>query len=84
MYLECLDVVVSALKDSFQQHDYFMDASIVEMFIKACSKADYSHELQDVIEFFTNDFNNSDLETHFQLLLQLYVGLILEITIILC
>ena len=60
------DVVVSALKDPFQQHDYSLYANMEQLLIKACSKADYSHELQDVTEFFKNDFSQSELETHLQ------------------
>ena len=57
IYFECLDVVVSALKDRFQQSDYSLCANMEQLLIKAYSKADYSHELQDVTEFFMNDFN---------------------------
>ena len=68
IYFECLDVVVSALKDCFQQRDYSLYASMEQLLMKACSKADYSRELQDVTEFFQNDFNKSELDTHLQLL----------------
>ena len=67
-YFECFHVVVSALKDPFQQHDYSSYANMEQLLIKACSKADYFHELQDVTKFFNNDFNKSELETPFQLL----------------
>ena len=68
MWFERLDVVVSALKDGFEQRDHCWKANIELLLIKASSKGDYSNELQDVTEFFNNDFNKSELETHLQLL----------------
>ena len=63
-YLECLDVVVSALNNRFQRHDHSLYANMEQLLINACSKADYSHELHDVTEFFKNCFNKSEIEIH--------------------
>ena len=53
MYFECLDVFVLALKDRFQQHDYFLYATMEQLLVKDCSKTDYYHELQDVTNSLT-------------------------------
>ena len=57
IYFEYLDVVVSALKDRFQQCDYSLYANMEQLLIKVCSKTDYSHDLRDVTEFFKNNLN---------------------------
>ena len=61
-------MAVSALKVRFQERDYSVYANMEQLLTKACSKIDYSPELQEVTDFSHKDFNKSELESHLQLL----------------
>ena len=68
MYYQCIDAAVVAIQDRFYQYDYTLYSMLEQLLIKASSKGDYTVELKEVTDFYSADFNKSELETQLQLL----------------
>ena len=67
-YFEGLDLVVSAVKERFEQPGYLMYKNLQEILLKCAHGQDYKSELQTVTEFYGNDFDSTQLAIQLQLL----------------
>ena len=56
-YFEALDLAISSIQERFDQPGYVIYQNLEELLLKAASGRDYSSELQYVIGFYGNDFN---------------------------
>ena len=67
-YFEALDLAISSIQERFDQPGYVIYQNLEELLLKAASVRHYSSELQYVIGFYGNDFNESELCTQLQIL----------------
>ena len=58
---------VSCILECFDQQCYVMYQNLEELLLKAVSGKDYSSHLQTVIEFYGDDFSESELSTQLQI-----------------
>ena len=55
-YLECLDTVVSCIRDRFNQPGYTVLKNLEDLLLKAARNEEYSSELHFVLDFYKDDF----------------------------
>ena len=56
-YFEALDLAINCIEDRFEQNDYKMYACCEQVLLKACCGDDFSNELNEVLNFYKDDFN---------------------------
>ena len=66
-YFEAIDVVVARIQVRFDQPGYAIYRNLESLLLKAANQENYSTELQEVVSFYGNDFNESELSTQLQL-----------------
>ena len=57
-YYAALDSVITCIKERFEQKDYEMYATLERLLIKAILGESFEEELQKVIGFYYDDFND--------------------------
>ena len=62
-YFEAIDLAVSSIQDRFDQPGYAIYRNLESLLLKAANKEDYSAELREVMNFYGDDFNESELST---------------------
>eukprot|EP00731_Ephydatia_muelleri_P008502 Em0004g840a len=68
-YFECLDLVISAVRERFDQPGYAVLLNLESLLLKAAKKEEYSEELHFVLKHYHDDFADaSRLETQLELL----------------
>ena len=68
-YFECLDLVISAVRERFDQPGYAVLLNLESLLLKAVKKEEYSEELHFVLKHYHDDFADaSRLETQLELL----------------
>ena len=68
IYYQCLDSAISTVTSRFPQQEYSLYVNWEQLFVKACSKIDYSAEYKAVTEFCGSDFSPSELSTQLEIL----------------
>ena len=67
-YFECLDTIVSCIRDRFDQPGYAVLKNLEDLLLKAVRNEDYSSELDFVLNFYKDDFVRSSLRLQLELL----------------
>ena len=67
-YFECLDLITNYIRDRMNQPGYQTLKNIEELLLKAVRKEDFHEELKRITKFFHDDFSESNLCTHLQVL----------------
>ena len=67
-YFECLDTVVSCIRDRFNQPGYKVLKNLEDLLLKAARNEEYSSELHFVFDFYKNDFVHSSFTLQLELL----------------
>ena len=62
---EAFDLAVSSIKECFDQPGY---QNLEDLLLKAANNNDYSTELQSILHFYGNDFNENELLTQLQII----------------
>ena len=66
-YFECLDLVISFIKNKFDQPSFHHLIYLENLLLKSARREYYSEELKFVLDFYLDDFDASNLATHLQL-----------------
>ena len=66
IYFQSIDAVIVTVCDQFNQGDYTMYAKLEQVILLAVKNRNYSSELEEVIDFYGDDFNKSELETQLE------------------
>ena len=61
-YFECLDFIINAIKDRFDQPGYKALKQLENLLIKAARGEEYKDELESVVDHYGNDFTQSSLQ----------------------
>ena len=67
-YFECLDTILTCIRDRFDQPGYRVLKNLEELLLKAARKEDYSSELSFVCGFYKNDLVQSSVGPQLELL----------------
>ena len=62
-YYEALDLVITCIKDRFDQNDYKVYATLQDVLLKAAKKESFDAELDAGLSFYASDFDPSLLKT---------------------
>ena len=71
IYFQSIDAAVVTIRDRFNQGDYTMYAKLEQVVLLAAKNGNYSSELQEVVDFYGDDFNKSELETQLEVFSQM-------------
>ena len=66
-YFEAIDMAYARIQVRFDQPGYAIYRNLESLLLKAANQENYSTELQEVIAFYGNDFNESELSTQLQI-----------------
>ena len=66
-YLEAIDMAYARIQVRFDQPGYAIYCNLESLLLKAANQENYSVELQKVISFYGNDFDESELSTQLQI-----------------
>ncbi len=66
-YFEAIDLAISSIQDRFDQPGYAIYRNLEALLLKAAKKENYFAELKEVMDFYGNDFNESELSTQLQI-----------------
>ena len=69
-YYTALDSVITCIKERFEQKDYEMYATLEQLLIKAILSESFEEELQKVIGFYRDGFNDDMLRVPLRILQQ--------------
>ena len=64
VYLEALDLLVQTIQARFDQPGYKMYGCIEVLLLKPCHKEDYSEKLRQVLQVYSTDLSEFNLQTH--------------------
>ena len=67
-YYAALDSVITCIKERFEQKDHEMHATLEQLLIKAILGESFEEELQKVIGFYNDDFNDGILRVQLRTL----------------
>ena len=67
-YYAALDSVITCIKERFEQKDQEMYATLEQLLIKAILGESFEEELQKVIGFYNDDFNDGILRVQLRTL----------------
>ena len=65
-YFEAIDLAVTSIEDRFNQPGYLLYQNLEELLTKSANKEDYTTELQEVLAFYGDDFDASELSTQLE------------------
>ena len=65
-YFEAIDLAVTSIEDRFNQPGYLLYQNLEELLTKLANKEDYTTELQEVLAFYGDDFDASELSTQLE------------------
>ena len=65
-YFEALDLVITAVKNRFDQPGYQTYKNLQELLLQAARGQDYHKEFEYVVNFYGSDFESSQLDTQLQ------------------
>ena len=68
VYFECLDFVVTYIRDRFNQPGYAVLKQLEDTLLKAVKGENYREQLESVLEFYKDEFIPSSLTTQRELL----------------
>ena len=66
-YYEALDLATASIKDQFEQPGYAVYKNLEELLLKSANNKNYSVELQEVLKFYEDDFNELELTTELKI-----------------
>ena len=67
-YFEGIDLVVSCIKNRFDQDDFEMYALCEQLLVKAANKESFTTEFEKITNFYADDFKPNALETQLKTL----------------
>ena len=71
IYYKALDLIVSLIKDRFDQHDYNVYMNYEQLLLKAAAGGDaYKDGFKTVISSYGSDFDPRELEAHLSTFIQ--------------
>ena len=65
-YFEAIGLAVISIEDRFNQLGYLVYQNLEELLTKAANKEDYTIELQEVLPFYGDDFDTTELSTQLE------------------
>ena len=68
LYFEALDLVITGITDRFDQPGYVIYKNLEGLLVKAANNAPYDDCLNEVVSFYKDDFNSTELTTQLKLL----------------
>ena len=74
IYFEALDLIISCIRDRFNQPGYRTYRNLQELLLLAVNNKDYHNEFQFVVNFYGSDFDTNLLQTQLQILATNYSG----------
>ena len=66
-YFEALDLAITGIEERFNQPGYDMYKHLESLLLKAAKQEDYSTEIQEVLSFYGDDFQETDLNTQLEI-----------------
>ena len=67
-YLEALDLIISSVKERFDQPGYVIYKNLQDLLLKAIRKEDYEDCFTVVTRFYRSDLNPTQLQLHLNIL----------------
>ena len=72
IYIEALDIIISSIKDRFDEPGYKIFSNVEGLLLKAISKEDYSTEMAILSESYSGDYDQSLISSELDLLPTLF------------
>ena len=66
-YFEAIDLVITGIKERFNQPGYCMYRNLEELLMHAANQKDYSRQLDEVVSFYTDDVQPQLLQAQLQI-----------------
>ena len=66
-YFEALDLAITGIKERFNQPGYAIYEHLESLLLKAAKQEDYSTEIQEMLSFYGDKFQETDLNTQLQI-----------------
>ena len=73
-YFEALDLAISGIQERFDQPGYAIYKHLECFILKAAKQEEYSNEIQEVLSFYGDDFQKTDLRTQLQIFGAKFIG----------
>ena len=73
-YFEALDLAINGIQERFNQPGYAIYKQLESLLLKAAKQEDYSNEIQEVLSFYGDDFQETDLNTQLQIFGAKFIG----------
>ena len=73
-YFEALDLAINGIQERFNQPGYAIYKQLESLLLKAAKQEDYSNEIQEVLSFCGDDFQETDLNTQLQIFGTKFIG----------
>lgn len=73
IYFQSIDAAMATIRDRFDQADYSLYTKLEQVLLLAATKGDYSSELQEVVGFYREDLDRSDLENQLEIFSQMEI-----------
>jgi len=68
LYFEALDLIITGIADRFDQPGYVLYKNLEGLLVKAANNAPFDHCFNEVVSFYRDDFNPTELTTQLKLL----------------
>ena len=66
-YFETLDLAINGIQERFDQPGYATYKLLESLLLKAAKQEDYSNEIQEVLSFHSDEFQEMNLKTQLQI-----------------
>ena len=73
-YVEALDLAITGIEERFNQPDYAIYKHLDSLLLKAAKQEDYSTEIEEVVSFYGDDFQETDFTTQLQIFGTKFIG----------
>ena len=73
-YFEALDLAIAGIQERFDQPGYAIYKNSECLILKAAKQEEYSNEIQEVLSFYGDDFQETDLRTQLQIFGTKFIG----------
>ena len=73
-YFEALDLAIAGIQERFDQPGYAIYKNLECLILKAAKQEEYSNEIQEVLSFYGDDFQETDLRTQLQIFGTKFIG----------
>ena len=80
-YFEAIDLVLTGIKDRFDQPGYATYSNLESLLLKAANQSDYSNELEQIVSFYGDDLDKEILETQLHIFSSKYADSTSEVSL---